>query len=128
MPEESLLRIDISVAIPQIDGPDELTVALSSKWSLWTGRAQDCVSQGSKLVAQRRGRIRHFAVVTVETRPALLKVIADGSGAVDWVYHLDLAALAATMDAELKNVKRPESWTPKLTFDRPLNQTALSRL
>ena len=89
MPAESLLKIDVSVAIPHKGGLDELAIALSSKWSLRTDRAQDCVSQGNKLVAQRRGRMPHFGVITIEPRPAMLRILADGSGAVDFVYHLD---------------------------------------
>lgn len=125
MPEESLLKIDVSVAIPQEHGPDELAIALSVKWSLRTDRAQDCVSQGSKLVAQRRGRMPHFAVVTIEPRPAMLKILADGSGAVDWVYHLDLPALEATIDALAARERRPESWSPRMTFDRLMGQRRL---
>ena len=67
---ESLLKIDVSVAIPHEGELDELAIALSSKWSLRIDRAQDCVSQGSKLVAQRRGRMPHFGVITIEPRPS----------------------------------------------------------
>jgi NgoMIV restriction enzyme len=122
MPEESLLKIDISVALPRSDGPDELAVALSSKWSLRTDRAQDCVSQGSKLVAQRRGRMPHFGVITIEPRPAMLKILADGSGSIDYVYHLDLPALAATIETISQSTRRPDSWSPRLTFDRLVSQ------
>jgi hypothetical protein len=125
MPEESLLGIDVSVAIAQVDGPDELAVALSAKWSLRTDRAQNCVSQESKLVAQRRGRMPHFAMVTVETRPAMLWILADGSGAVDWVYHLDLPALQETIAAEARLKKQPETWSPRVTFDRLMDQRRL---
>jgi hypothetical protein len=92
-PEESLLKIDLTVATESPPGAPRLEVALSAKWSLRTDRAQDCVSQGSKLVSQRRGRMPHFAVITMEPRPAMLRILADGSGAVDCVYHLDLGAL-----------------------------------
>lgn len=122
MPEESLLNIDVAIAIPRPDGADELAVALSAKWSLRTDRAQDCISQGNKLVAQRRGRMPHFAVVTVETRPAMLRILADGSGAVDYVYHLDLPALQKTIDAESGESRNPQAWSPKRTFDRLLHQ------
>ncbi|WP_353889670.1 NgoMIV family type II restriction endonuclease, partial [Campylobacter coli] len=64
-----------------------LELALSAKWSLRTARAPDCVSQGAQRVAQRRGRMPHFAVITREPRPAMLRILADGSGAVDCVYH-----------------------------------------
>lgn len=122
MPEESLLNIDVAIAIPRPDDTDELAVALSAKWSLRTDRAQDCISQGNKLVAQRRGRMPHFAVVTVEPRPAMLRILADGSGAVDYVYHLDLPALKKTIDAETVQSRNPQTWSPKKTFDRLLHQ------
>lgn len=122
MPQESLLKIDVSVGIPRSDGTEELAVALSAKWSLRTDRAQDCVSQGNKLVAQRRGRMPHFAVVTVETRPSMLKILADGSGAVDCVYHLDLPALMSTIGKEAETTRSPSSWSPLLTFNRIANQ------
>ncbi len=98
MPEEALLHIDVTVAETGAVGAPRLHVALSSKWSLRTGRAQDCVSQGAKLVAQRRGRMPHFAVVMMEPRPSMLKILGDGSGSVDCVYHLDLPSLKQTME------------------------------
>ena len=123
MPEESLLRIDVSVAIPHQGELDELVIALSSKWSLRTDRAQDCVSQGNKLVSQRRGRMPHFGVITVEPRPAMLRILADGSGAVDFVYHLDLAALSESI-ADVAKRKRG-SWSPGQTFNRLMRQKRL---
>jgi hypothetical protein len=123
MPEESLLNIDIAVAIRHEGRSDELAVALSSKWSLRTDRAQDCVSQGNKLVAQRRGRMPHFAVVTIEPRPSMLRILADGSGAVDFVYHLDLPALTASITEVAK--QKPASWSPGRTFARLMRQNRL---
>ncbi|MET4163974.1 MULTISPECIES: NgoMIV family type II restriction endonuclease [Gordonia] len=116
MPEESLLKIDISVAIPRGDDLDELAIAISAKWSLRTDRAQDCVAQGNKLVNQRRGKMPHFGVLTMETRPAMLKILADGSGAVDYVYHLDLAALGQTIEGLTEAKGR--TWSPGSTFRR----------
>ncbi|WP_156425600.1 MULTISPECIES: NgoMIV family type II restriction endonuclease [unclassified Mycobacterium] len=123
MPEESLLRIDISVAIPHEGQLDELAIAISSKWSLRTDRVQDPVSQGNKLVAQRRGMMPHFGVLTIEPRPAMLKILADGSGAVDYVYHLDLPALERTIEAVAQN--KPANWSPKRTFRRLMTQHRL---
>lgn len=123
MPEESLLKIDISIAIPHEGELDELAIAISSKWSLRTDRAQDCVSQGNKLVAQRRGMMPHFGVLTIEPRPAMLKILADGSGAVDYVYHLDLPALEATIEAVAEN--KPRGWSPRQTFRRLMTQRRL---
>jgi len=91
--EESMLRLDIAVTSPKSGA--RLQIGLSSKWSLRTDRAQDCVSQGAKLVAQRRGHMPHYAVVTMEPRPSMLRLIADGSGSVDCVYHVAYEALLA---------------------------------
>jgi hypothetical protein len=125
MPEEALLKIDITVADQQPQLP-RLQVALSSKWSLRTDRAQDCVSQGSKLVAQRRGRMPHFAVITMEPRPSMLKILGDGSGAVDCVYHLHLPALTKAMRSLAEVGRRnPLTWSPLLTFDRLVRQRRL---
>lgn len=125
MPTESLLRIDVSVAIKhEGEGElDELAIGLSSKWSLRTDRAQDCVSQGTKLVAQRRGRMPHFGVITIEPRPAMLRILADGSGAVDFVYHLDLSALSDSITAVAE--RKPSNWSPAQTFNRLMRQRRL---
>jgi hypothetical protein len=104
-------------------GTVQLAIALSSKWSLRTDRAQDCVSQGNKLVAQRRGRMPHFGVITIEPRPAMLRILADGSGAVDFVYHLDLAALTDSIAAVAK--RNRVGWSPAQIFSRLMRQNRL---
>lgn len=125
MPEEALLRVDLTIAEPQVNLLPRVHVALSAKWSLRTDRAQDCVSQGAKLVAQRRGRMPHFAVLTIEPRPAMLKILCDGSGSVDCVYHLDLPALTRAW-ARLANDRRnPDGWSPYRSFRRLVNQRRL---
>jgi len=123
MPEESLLRIDITVAAPK--PVDRLLIGLSSKWSLRTDRAQDCVSQGSKLVNHRRGHMPHYAVLTMEPRPSMLKLIAYGSGAVDCIYHLALPELreAATQIESTKKMKAGAAgWPQKLMLERMITQ------
>jgi hypothetical protein len=125
MPEESLLNIDIAIAEAIAPTRPRLHMALSSKWSLRTDRAQDCVSQGSKLVALRRGRMPHFAVVTMEPRPAMLKILGDGSGSVDYVYHLDLPALKAAVGDLRQSKRSPGKWSPALTFERLIGQGRL---
>ncbi|WP_301546826.1 NgoMIV family type II restriction endonuclease [Gordonia sp. X0973] len=89
--EESVLKLDVAVSTPDRGG--RLLLGLSSKWSLRTDRAQDCVSQGGKLVSLRRGHMPHYAVVTMEPRPTMLRLLADGSGSVDCVYHVAFDAL-----------------------------------
>lgn len=97
--EESLLKLDVT-ASQQRPGPrtPTLEIGLSLKWSLRTDRAQDCRSQGAKMAALRRGRMPHFAVVTMEPRPYMLNLLGGGSGEVDCVYHLDLPALTAAIE------------------------------
>ena len=123
MPEESFLKLDITCGEDQPGLKPRMHVGLSSKWSLRTDRAQDCVSQGSKLASQRRGPMPHFAVITMEPRPAMLRILADGSGAIDYVYHLDLPALTRAM-AVVRSGK-PAGWPPGRTFDRLLQQGRL---
>lgn len=75
-----MLKLDVSVEAPARRSPR-------------TDRAQDYVSQGYKLVSLRRGHMPHFAVVTMEPRPSMLRLLADGSGSVDCVYHVAYHAL-----------------------------------
>lgn len=89
--EESLLKLDLTIA--DADATPRLLLAASCKWSLRTDRAQDCITQGNKLAAMRRGSLPHFAVLTMEPRPAMLRLLAYGSGAVDCVYHVALPDL-----------------------------------
>lgn len=118
MPEESMLKIDITVGAPS--PTDRLLVGVSAKWSLRTDRAQDCISQGSKLVNMRRGHMPHYAVLTMEPRPAMLKLIAYGSGAVDCVYHLALPELrAAATEIE---AKRGGNWALRANLERMVAQ------
>lgn len=120
MPEESLLKLDITCGSEQEGMESTLHLGLSSKWTLRTDRAQDCVSQGSKLASQRRGPMPHYAVITMEPRPAMLKILADGSGAVDYVYHVDLPALTRAIE-KIRSRKRG-AWSPGVTFERLINQ------
>lgn len=123
MPEESLLKIDITVAAPE--PIDRLLIGLSSKWTLRTDRAQDCVSQGSKLVNHRRGHMPHYAVLTMEPRPSMLKLIAYGSGAVDCIYHLALPELqeaAMQIESTKKSRAGAPGWPPRLMLERMIAQ------
>jgi NgoMIV restriction enzyme len=127
VPNEAVLKID--VAVSGSEPPGELEVALSSKWTLRTDRAQDCISQGNKLVSLRRGRMPHFAVITMEPRPAMLRLLADGSGSIDCVYHLDLPSLRmAVVDLEASRATkrgRVMSWGPRETLERLIRQGRL---
>lgn len=118
MPEESMLKVDITIAAQ--DPAERLLVGLSSKWSLRTDRAQDCVAQGAKLVNTRRGHMPHFAVITMEPRPAMLKLIAYGSGAVDCVYHLALPELRSA--AKTLEMQRGRRWDQRTALERMVAQ------
>lgn len=123
MPEESFLNVDVSVGIPHAGQEHpELAIAISSKWTLRTDRAQDCFSQGNKLMAQRRGKMPHFGVITIETRPSMLKILADGS-AVDYIYHLDLPTLTATLNKVAESARG--RWSPLETYGRIMRQERL---
>lgn len=120
MPEEAILKVDLTVGAPLADADLHMHVGVSAKWSLRTDRAQDCISQGARLATQRRGPMPHFAVLTMEPRPAMLRILADGSGAIDCVYHLDLPALTRAIEAVAST--KGTNWSPKRTFDRLLQQ------
>jgi hypothetical protein len=118
MPHESMLKIDVTVASPE--PARRLLVGLSSKWTFRTDRAQDPVSQGSRLVSLRRGPMPHFAVVTMEPRPAMLRLVAYGSGAVDCVYHLALPELRRA--AQRIEDRRGRTWGPRVYLERMIAQ------
>lgn len=117
--EESMLRLDVTVTSPKTDS--RLLVGLSSKWSLRTDRAQDCISQGGKLVSLRRGQMPHYAVVTMEPRPSMLKLLADGSGSVDCVYHVAFDALCAAAHS-FSSQKIPGMAKQLQALDRMISQ------
>ena len=119
MPEESMLKLDISIAAPQ--PVNRLLIGLSSKWSLRTDRAQDCISQGSKLVSLRRGHMPHFSVLTMEPRPSMLRLIAYGSGSVDCVYHLALQELRDAARV-LESRRGVSGWAPRALLERMVAQ------
>lgn len=122
--QESLLKLDVAASQqePGTRSPS-LEIGLSLKWSLRTDRAQDCRSQGAKMAAIRRGRMPHFAVVTMEPRPYMLNLLGGGSGEVDCVYHLDLPALTAAIEETcVGNSRRRASLE---TFNRLVAQRRL---
>lgn len=121
---ESLLNLDVT-ASRQRHSPrtPTLEMGLSLKWSLRTDRAQDCRSQGAKMASLRRGRMPHFAVVTMEPRPYMLNLLGGGSGEVDCVYHLDLPALRRSVE-EVCSAK-PRRRKTLDTFNRLVAQRRL---
>ncbi|MEO3939333.1 NgoMIV family type II restriction endonuclease [Dermatophilaceae bacterium Soc4.6] len=96
--EESLLNLDVTASRAHPGGKRHLEAGLSLKWSLRTDRARDCRSQGGKMASLRRGMTPHFAAVTMEPRPYMLRLLGGGSGEVDCVYHLDLPSLTTAIE------------------------------
>lgn len=121
---ESLLNLDVTVSRqqPELKTPT-LEVGLSLKWSLRTDRAQDCRSQGAKMASLRRGRMPHFAVVTMEPRLYMLNILGGGSGEVYCVYHLHLPALRSAVEQTC--VGRPRRRSTLETFNRLVAQRRL---
>lgn len=121
--EESLLNLDVTAYREQVTGLPTLEAGFSLKWTLRTDRAQDCRSQGAKMSSLRRGRMPHFAAVTMEPRPYMLRLLGGGSGEVDCVYHLDLPSLTVAIEATTRgNPKRRETAE---TFRRLVDQRRL---
>jgi hypothetical protein len=129
--EESLLGLDITVSR---DFPNPLDAAtplrhlvagLSLKWTLRTDRAQDCRSQGAKMAALRRGRMPHFAAVTMEPRPSMLALLGRGSGDVDCVYHLHLPALSDAIEDYCSGTKHKARLAIRDNFRRLCDQRRL---
>lgn len=121
---ESLLKLDVVASrSTNLAQSRQLEVGLSLKWSLRTDRAQDCRSQGAKLSSLRRGRMPHFAAVTMEPRPYMLNLLGGGSGEVDCVYHLDLNALTIAVEQTCEGQPRRQSALE--TFQRLVEQRRL---
>ena len=119
LPEESLLRLDIAVTAPST--AQRLLVGVSAKWSLRTDRAQDCIAQGGKLVALRRGHMPHYAVLTMEPRPSMLRLLAYGSGSLDCVYHLALDELVLAAKT-LATKRNKADWPARMLLERMVLQ------
>ncbi|MEU4557466.1 NgoMIV family type II restriction endonuclease [Actinoplanes sp. NPDC023936] len=124
-PEESLLGLDVTISDITAEEPRELRTALSLKWSLRTDRAQDCLSQGAKLASLRRGRMPHYGVVTMEPRPYMLAILCDGSGAVDFVYHLHLEAVQEAVKRLALERGDSDRWQGVRTLERLVGQGRL---
>lgn len=122
--EESLLRLDVVAYRDDLPTRPHLLAGFSLKWSLRTDRAQDCRTQGAKMSALRRGRMPHFAAVTMEPRPAMLALLGRGSGDLDCVYHLDLSALGDAVEAYYL-ANRPPRQRMHDTFRRLVDQRRL---
>lgn len=121
--DESPLRLDLAVQRPLIPAAPStaphLVAGLSLKWSLRTDRLQDPRTQGAKMASMRRGRMPHFAAVTMEPRPYMLARLGQGTGDLDCVYHLALPALIASVEETCNSKARQRS---RDTFMRMVDQ------
>ncbi|WP_052069387.1 NgoMIV family type II restriction endonuclease [Streptacidiphilus albus] len=129
MADESPLNLDLAVERPTIAAVVPGTVLLphlvagfSLKWSLRTDRLQDPRTQGSQMAAMRRGRMPHFAAVTMEPRPYYLGRLAMGTGDLDCVYHLALPELSKAVEEVYVGPKRAKQLD---TFHRLVDQRRL---
>ncbi len=125
--DESLLRLDVAVNRPApVPNPSKiphLVAGFSLKWSLRTDRLQDPRTQGAKMASLRRGRMPHFAAVTMEPRPYMLGRMGRGSGDLDCVYHLHLPALMLAVNEVYKG--KPARVKMRDMFNRMVEQRRL---
>jgi hypothetical protein len=63
----------------------------------------------------------HYVVLTMEPRPAMLKLIAYGSGSVDCVYHVALPELRQAARA-LEEHRGPKVWPQRAMLERMVAQ------
>lgn len=77
------------------------------------------------MTALRRGRMPHFAAVTVEPRPAMLALLGRGSGDIDCVYHLNLPALGTAIDNYCSGSTRKTRLEIRDKFNRLRDQRRL---
>ncbi|MFJ8474901.1 NgoMIV family type II restriction endonuclease [Kitasatospora sp. NPDC094011] len=123
--DESLPKLDISVhrsLDPAGLEVPHLVAGLSLKWSLRTDRLQDPRTHGAKMATLRRGRMPHFAAVTMEPRPYFLARLGQGTGDLDCIYHLHLPALTAAVDEHYSTKNRLKV---RDTFHRMVEQRRL---
>ena len=66
----------------------------------------------------------HCAVLSMEPRPAMLKLLAYGSGSVDCVYHLALPELQQAAEA-IEKAKKQQPWRPRHELERMVSQGRL---
>ncbi|WAL72645.1 hypothetical protein OU787_14675 [Kitasatospora sp. YST-16] len=125
--DESLPKLDISVHRPLDPASPanglHLVAGFSLKWSLRTDRLQDPRTHGAKMASLRRGRMPHFAAVTMEPRPYFLARLGQGTGDLDCVYHLHLPALTAAVDEYYTKTK--SHLKTRDTFRRMVDQRRL---
>ncbi|MFJ2006500.1 NgoMIV family type II restriction endonuclease [Streptomyces chartreusis] len=98
-----LIRPDVTVGIkmnsPSAEDNPFLHAAVSCKWTIRSDRVQNIRHEFLQMIRHRRGRLPHLVTVTAEPMPSRIAAIARGTGEVDAVYHIALAALQEAVEA-----------------------------
>jgi hypothetical protein len=79
-----------------------LHASISCKWTIRSDRVQNTRTEALNLVRNRKGRIPHIVLVTMEPDPKRLSAIAIGTGDIDCVYHGALDELREAADEAVK--------------------------
>lgn len=110
--KDYLIKPDVTVGLENMSilgGKPFLHAAISCKWTIRSDRVQNIRHEFNQMIRHRRGRQPHLVTVTAEPLPSRLASIARGTGEVDAVYHIALAALAAAIQAE-GNREQVDAW------------------
>jgi hypothetical protein len=70
-----------------------LHASISCKWTIRSDRAQNTRTEALNLIRNRKGKVPHIVVVTMEPMPTRLASIAMGTGDIDCAYHAALYEL-----------------------------------
>jgi hypothetical protein len=100
-----------------------LHASVSCKWTMRRDRAQNSRLEALNLVRNRKGRLPHIAMVTMECDPEILASLCLGTGDIDCVYHAALHELLDTAETAAKK------WPKKVgRLDWPHKHNRLTRL
>lgn len=121
--DESLLGLDVTVARDSNEGSTGPGGRSLTQVVITHGSRTGLSLAGAKMSALRRGRMPHFAAMTMEPRPYMLNLLGGGSGDVDCVYHLDLPSLVQAVEDVY--VGSPQRLKGRDTFRRLVDQGRL---
>ncbi len=74
-----------------------LLASISLKWTIRSDRAQNTRTEALNLIRNRKGRVPHIVVVTMEPLPTRIASLAMGTGDIDCTYHATLNELVDTV-------------------------------
>lgn len=97
--EDYVVRPDIVASLDSDGSTPFLHASISCKWTIRSDRVQNARHEAVTLIRHRKGRAPHIVVVTAEPLPSRLSSIAQGTGEIDCVYHLDLESLVAAAES-----------------------------